>query len=127
MEAVRQTEKKYCSRAMTVSIFVAFFFILAGQKPMGKGLILGMLFSVVNFVLMGETLPMRVGKPKNKTFFLSLGSIFARYCLIAIPLILAIKMEKFDIFAVIVGIFSVQLMIFSDHFFNFVLTRRKKN
>lgn len=107
--------------------FCGIFFILAGQKPMGKGLILGMLFSVVNFVLMGETLPMRVGKPKNKTFFLSLGSIFARYCLIAIPLILAIKMEKFDIFAVIVGIFSVQLMIFSDHFFNFVLTRRKKN
>ncbi len=127
MESVRQTEKKYCSRAMTVAIFAGFFFILAAYKPVGKGLILGTLFSVINFILMGETLPMRIGRPKNKTFFLSLGSIVVRYCFIAIPLIMAIKMEIFDIWGVVVGLFSVQLMILSDHFFSFVLSRRKKN
>jgi drug/metabolite transporter superfamily protein YnfA len=126
MESIRQTEKKYCSRAMTFAIAGALLFILAGYKPVGKGLVLGAVFSVINFIVMGETLPMRMGKSKPRTFLASLGSIFLRYGLIAVPLIVGIKMEQFDVIGVVVGIFSVQLMIFSEHFFNMLSARKKQ-
>jgi hypothetical protein len=127
MEALRQTQKKYCSRAITTAIFVGFFLILAGYRTLGKGLILGTVFSVVNFILIGETLPMRIGRSKEKTFFLSLGSILLRYVLLAIPLIMAIKMDQFNLFAVIFGIFMIQFVIVTDHLFNLILSARKKH
>lgn len=115
MEPVRETQKKYCSLAMSAAILIGLVMILAGQKPAGKGLILGTLFSVVNFILMGETLPSKMGKSKPKTFFFSLGSILARYLLMAVPLFLAIKMDQFNLVASVCGLFMVQLMILADH------------
>lgn len=122
MESVRETEKTYCSRAMIAAILIAFVLIIAGHKPLGKGLVLGTFFSIVNFVLIGETLPMRIGMPRNRATALSLGSICFRYGLIAIPLFMGIRMDQFDFFAVAVGIFFVQVMIVSDHFRSFVRT-----
>jgi len=115
MESVRDTQKKYGSLAVTAAIFIGLVMILAGYKPVGKGLILGSLFSVINFVLMGETLPVKMGKSKRKALFFSLGSILFRYLLMAIPLFLAIKMEQFSLIASICGLFMVQLMILADH------------
>ncbi len=126
MEAVRQTQKKYCSTAIAVAIFVGLIFILIGLKPIGKALVLGSVFSIVNFILMGETLPLRIGKSKGKTFLLALGSIYFRFAILAIPLILAIKFEQFDLFAVIVGIFLVQLVILADHFAQYISSTRRK-
>jgi ATP synthase I subunit len=120
MEAVREIQKKYCSRAMITAILVAIALILAGQKGIGKGLVLGTLFSVFNFILMGETLPMRIGKPKGVTYMVTFGSIVIRYVLMAVPLVMAIKMDGINIFAAILGIFMVQLIILADHFYRFV-------
>ncbi len=124
---IRQTEKRYGSRAMTAAIFMGFFFILAGHKAVGKGLILGTIFSVINFVLMGETLHIRMGESRKKTFFLSLSSISFRYLLLAIPLFVAIKYEQFNLIAAVVGIFSIQLVILSEHFLIFIRSARGKH
>ena len=94
MDAIRETQKKYCSRAMLAAIFVGLVFIVMDQTAMGKGLILGTFFSIINFVLLGETLPLKVGKSRGKSFFFSLGSISFRFALMAIPLITAIKSVK---------------------------------
>lgn len=126
METLRQTQKKYCSTAITVAILGGLIFILAGQKPVGKGLILGSLFSIVNFILMGETLPLRIGKSKNKTFMWALGSIYFRYIILAIPIILAIKIDQLNLFAAIVGIFLVQIVILGDHFYQYISFSRRK-
>ena len=126
MESIRQTQKKYCSAAIVVAIFAGLLFILADQKPIGKALILGTVFSIINFILMGETLPYRIGKSKNKTFFISLGSIYFRYIILAVPLIMAIKLEQFHLFAVIIGIFLVQLVIIADHLFDYISSARRK-
>jgi len=72
METVKGLQKKYCSLAVIAAIFIGLVMILAGHKPVGKGLILGTLFSVINFVLMGETLPVKMGKSRPKTFFLNI-------------------------------------------------------
>lgn len=123
---IRQTQKKYCSGAMTIAIMTGFCCILAGQKPIGKGLILGTVFSVINFVIIGETLPKRMADSKSKAAFLSLGSIFFRYLLLAVPLIMGIKLEDFNLAAVVAGIFLIQLVIIADHLFNLILPSRKK-
>jgi energy-coupling factor transporter ATP-binding protein EcfA2 len=47
METIKQIQKKYCFRAITVAIFAGFFLVLVGQKPVGKGLILGTFFSIL--------------------------------------------------------------------------------
>ena len=120
MEAIRETQKKYCSRAMVTAIVAAFVFILAGQKSIGKGLVLGTLFSVFSFILMGETLPMRIGKPKGTTFMLVFGSMLLRYLLLAVPIVVAIKVDGFNLVAAILGVFMVQLVLVADQLYRFV-------
>jgi len=126
MEALRQTQKKYSSRAITAAIFAGFFLILIGQKAMGKGLILGTVFSIVNFILMGETLPLRLGKSKGKTYLFSFGSIFFRYIIIAVPLVMAIKLEQYNLFSTMLGIFLVQFFILAEHVFSLISSARGK-
>ena len=117
METIRQTQKKYCSAAIITAIAVGLVLILTGLRPFGKGLILGTLFSIINFILIGETIPMKIGGTKKKAIWISLGSIYFRYIILAVPLFLAIKMEDFNLIAVILGIFSVQLVILADNLF----------
>ncbi len=115
MESIRQTQKKYCSQAMAAAIIAGLIFIVAGQKPMGKGLILGTLFSVVNFVLMGELIPLQLGHSKSKTYLISFGSIIIRYGLLTLPLLVALKFEQFNLWAIICGVFMIQIVILVDH------------
>jgi hypothetical protein len=126
MEAVKQTQKKYGSRAVWIAIIIGLCFFLAGQKPVGKGLILGTIFSVANFILIGKTLPLRIGKSKRKTFFLSLGSIFFRYALMALPILVAVKFEQFNLVAAIVGLFMIQFVILADHLVKLISSIRNK-
>lgn len=104
---------------MALSILAGLLFILIGLKPVGKGLILGTLFSVINFILIAQTLPLRLSQSKKKTFLLSIGSIFFRYALLAVPLIVAVKYEQFSFPAAACGIFMIQLVIMADHLLNF--------
>jgi len=126
MESVSQTQKKYGSRAMVVAIIAAFILILAGLKPVGKGLVLGTIFSVINFVLIGQALPLRLSQSKRKAFLLSLASMFFRYALLAVPLILAIHFEQFDLPAAIFGIFMIQLVILADYLLKLVTSRENQ-
>lgn len=126
MESVKQTQKKYGTRAIWIAIAIGLCFFLAGQKPVGKGLVLGTVFSVINFILIGQTLSLRLGKSKRKTFLLSLGSIIFRYIFLAIPIVVAAKFQQFDLVAAIVGIFMIQLVILADHIFRLILSNREK-
>lgn len=128
MKEIREIQKKYCSWSLVTAIIIGFFLIIAGQSASGKGLILGTLFSSMNFALMGEILPHKIGKSRGKNYLISFGSIISRYVLLAVPIILAIKFqEKFNLIAVIIGVFMVQLVILSDYLkSSILLTRRKK-
>jgi hypothetical protein len=126
MEALKQTQKKYATRTLTLAIVIALFLILIGQKPVAKGLILGTVFSVLNFILMGKTIILKFGKSKRKTFSISMGSIIFRYLLLAIPLITALKFEQFNLMAAVLGIFMIQLVILTEHLLTFIPSLRKK-
>ena len=126
MEALKQIQKKYATWTLTLAIVIALFLILIGQKPVAKGLILGTVFSVLNFILMGKTIILKFGKSKRKTFSISMGSIIFRYLLLAIPLITALKFEQFNLMAAILGIFMIQFVILSEHLLTFIPSLRKK-
>lgn len=128
MKEIRETQKKYCSLSLVTAIIIGFFLIIAGQSTVGKGLILGTLFSSINFALMGEVLPHKVGKSRGKTYLVAVGSIISRYLLLAVPIVLSIRSpERFNLVAVIIGIFMVQLVILLDYLKSAILlTRRKK-
>ncbi len=111
---------------MMVAVIAGIFLVFIGHQPIGKGLVLGAIFSVVNFVLMGETLPMRLGKSKRKTVTLALGLMVFRYVLLAVPLVVAIKFDQFNVFATILGICMIQLVILGDHFIAGVFSRPRK-
>ena len=125
MESVKQTQKKYGSRAIWIAIIVGLCFFLAGYKPVGKALVLGTIFSVINFVLIGQALPLRIGYSKGKTLFLSLGSIFCRYILMAVPIVVAVKYEQFDLVGAILGLFMIQLVIMADHILKLFSSNRE--
>ena len=90
-------------------------FILAGYKPIAKGLILGTLFSIINFILIGETIPWRIGTSKKKVAAISMGSIFFRYAVLAIPIISGVRSPQFNLPAVVIGVFMVQLVLLGEH------------
>jgi hypothetical protein len=115
MESIRSTQKKYGSRALAIAVIVGFGTVLIGQNSLGKGLVLGTLFSVANFILMGETLPLKLGRSSKTTFFISLLSMLLRYLLLAVPLVIAVKHEQFHILSAIIGVFMVQVVIVADH------------
>ena len=125
MESVKQTQKKYGTRAIWIAIAIGLCFFLAGQKPVGKGLVLGTVFSVINFILIGQTLPLRIGKSKRKTFLLSLGSIFGRYVLLAVPVFVAVKFADFNLVAAILGLFMIQIVILADHILKLFSSKRE--
>ena len=112
---IADTQKRYGTSSMMAAVFMGILFILLGYKAQAKGLILGSIFSVLNFVLMGEILPLLVGPSRKQASFISLGSVVVRYGLLAVPLILALKMEWLDITATVCGLFMVQIMIMGDH------------
>ena len=125
--AIKATQKRYCSRALLTAIIFGLPFIVGGYAPIGKGLILGSLFSIINFILIGETLPMKIGQgsPK-KLFVLSMGSIGVRFGLLAIHIVTAVKLDQFHLVATVIGIFMVQLAIVSDHSIKLISSARKK-
>jgi len=127
MENLRETERKYASLAVSLAVVIGVACFLLAFKAIGKGLILGSLFSAGNFVLMGETLPMRIGHTRKKASGISFLLILARYFLMAIPLALSIKLAQFDLAATVCGLFMVQATIMGDHIFALLKTRIRKN
>ncbi|OGP60635.1 MAG: hypothetical protein A2V65_08520 [Deltaproteobacteria bacterium RBG_13_49_15] len=110
-EPTRDFQKKYCKRALTAAIFIGLITILAGFKSAGKGLVLGTLFSVANFIALAYLLPLNMHQKRVKASIFSFLSIVGRYALMVIPLILTLKMKDFYLPATVAGLFMVQITI----------------
>jgi len=112
---VLDTQKKYGSRALMLSIGAGLLFLALGQKGICRGLVLGGVFSAVNFVLMGQMLRYRLSDNRKAAIQRSFLSLLMRYALLAIPLVLAVGSDRFDFTATAAGIFMVQLVIMIEH------------
>lgn len=126
LEEIRKIQKRLCSKALTYAIGIALALILFGYPAVAKGLILGTLFSIVNFILMGRSMPKYVGCTRAKAHTVGLFSILGRYVILAVPLIVGIKRDDIEFWAVVVGIFSVQLVALVDYTVVERFLRRKR-
>ena len=100
---------------MMFAIFFALAFILFEEKAIAKGLILGTLFSIFNFVLIGRSLPLSLGQTPAKARAVGLASILGRYVVLAVPLIVGLKFKNISFWAVVVGIFAVQIVTLIEY------------
>ena len=110
-----QLQRRISFLAFSFSLAFALIFMVVGRMDVAKGLLLGTCFSIMNFFLMGKSLPMILMKSRAGASLVGLGSIFSRYLILAVPLIVAIKSPSFSFVAVVVGIFSVQIVTLFDY------------
>lgn len=115
MDSTRQLQKKYGTRAMMIAIAVWIVFYVMDMQDIGRGFLLGTLVSVINFVLMGESLRKRFGLEGRKLTVNIYASLGLRFLIMAIALYVGIVSERFNVFAVIVGLFMIQIMIIAHH------------
>jgi hypothetical protein len=109
--AVLEIQKKYGSRALILAIGAGLFFLAMGQKEICRGLVLGGVFSAINFALMGHSLCYRLSDNRKMAVRRSFFALLSRLAILAVPLFLAVRSERFDFSATVVGIFMVQLVI----------------
>ena len=108
---VLDVQKKYGSRALVLAIGAGLLFLGLGQKDVCRGLVLGGVFSAINFALMGQLLRYRLADNRKAAAQRSFAALMLRYLLLAVPLVLAVKYERFNLPATVVGVFMVQLVI----------------
>ncbi len=111
-----QLQRKLSRRTFGFVVVVAIGLFVLDQKEMARGLLLGTLFSVINFVLLAYTLPQLLGHRRKKATLFAFSSIFLRFSLLAVPLVVALKVESFDFWAVVGGLFSVPLAVMVDQY-----------
>ena len=121
-EEVKKTQKYYCNKAMFYAIGAFVILFIIGQKAIGKGLVLGTLFSVINFVVMGLLMDQQIAGAHSKirAGSRSFLSIFLRLTILAIPLVISFKTESINFYGAVAGIFMVQ---FSILFNNLIIDR----
>ncbi len=90
---------------------IALVLILAGQREMARGLVLGTLFSILNFVLMSMSIQFRMQKTQRAGTVMSLLLVLMRFGFLALPLIVAIHYDKYHIATTISGLFMVQVVM----------------
>lgn len=115
LNPISEAQKRYCSRALMTAVIIGALLIGLGYVSLGKGLILGTLFSIINFILMGSVMPLKVGQNRGKAVLIALGSMAGRMVLLAAPILAALKMETFHLVSTMIGIFSIQIMIMTDY------------
>lgn len=112
-EEIKKTQKLYCTNAMFYAIVAAFILIIIGEKAIGKGLILGTLFSVLNFVIMGILIDRQIAKAttKGRAGAFSFLFMLIRFAVLSIPLIISYRVEAINFFGTAAGIFMIQFTI----------------
>jgi hypothetical protein len=123
---IRDLQKSYGTKAMALAIGISLIFLILGYKAVCRGLVMGALFSIINFVLMAQSVQTRIRPERTRATLSALSSILFRYLFMAVPIVLAIKLPRFDLFATIAGLFMVQTIILADHISrNFLFSWRK--
>ncbi len=109
---LKEFKSKICSGTLLFGTVISIFFFLLNYSSISKGFLLGTCFSIINFVLLSAFMPLSWGKGRKSASAIYMASIFLRYAILAIPIIISIKSIEFDLMATIIGIFSIQIFIF---------------
>jgi hypothetical protein len=95
---------------MVCAFFVGALLFLFDEQAAAKGLVLGTCFSILNFYLLGKSIPMALGRTRRAAGFIGFGALLFRFLVLAIPLVVAVKSPSFNFVAAAIGIFAVQIV-----------------
>jgi hypothetical protein len=111
LETTRRLSVRYASAALTLAAVAGTVFFLLGRPPVGRGVVLGGVFSALNFYLMGCALARRhaSGRPVNRSFCLASAAV--RHLLLAVPVAAGACFDRIHLPAVVAGLFSVQAVL----------------
>jgi hypothetical protein len=118
METIRHLQKRYCGGALSLAVVLSLVVYLAGWPAMTRGLIVGSLFSALNFALLGKTMARKLADPRRGGGLVTLVAQLGRYLLWAVPVVIAVKLPPVDLPATIAGLFMVPIFIIADSVFN---------
>ncbi|MBW1973987.1 MAG: ATP synthase subunit I [Deltaproteobacteria bacterium] len=119
----RRFHTRLSRQAFLVVVVLGLLFFVLGFKNVGRGLVLGGLFSIANFIVMAHLLPLQIGLQKKKTTVVAFASFTGRLFFLAFPIVVGFESDRFNVVSVIIGLFAVQFFIFLDRL---VLIRFKK-
>jgi len=125
MEAIKHLQRRYCGGALAAAILIGLGVYLAGWPALTRGLVLGSLFSALNFALLGHTVTQKLTREQRPGTLLALAAQLGRYLLWAVPVVIAVKLPAVDLPATVAGVFMVPVCIVLDSLFN--LVRGKKS
>jgi hypothetical protein len=111
MSEVAKFKKTVIAQMLITALIAAAVALALGYKPIAKGLVLGSLFSLLNFLIMFRHAPGRLGKDRRSATTFSAASLFFRLCLLGVPVYLAVTHEAFQLAATVIGIFNLQITI----------------
>lgn len=109
-------QRRLSRRTFSFVVLVAAVLFAVGYKDVARGLLLGACFSVLNFMLLAQAVERQVGYARRRATVFAFGSIVVRLGLLAVPLVMALKMDSFDFWSVVVGLFCIPLAILVDHY-----------
>ena len=112
---VSEVKKRICIKVLILTLVVAVFFFILNERTIVKGLALGSLFSIINFLLLGESIPLALGHTRVKAGVIGLTSMVIRFLVLTFPLLVGLKSPSFNFAAVVAGIFSVQIVTLVEY------------
>jgi len=108
-------QRRLSQRTFTFVVMVALLLFALGYKAVARGLVLGASFSVLNFMLLAQALGRQLGHGRRRATVIAFASIGIRFAVLAIPLIVALRLEAFDFWWTVVGLFCIPAAILVDH------------
>ena len=120
MKTIDHVQRRYCGGALTVAILIGLGVYLAGWPAMTRGILLGGLFSCLNFVLLGQSLTRKLTGNQRRGTLLALAAQLGRYLLWAVPVVIAMKWPAVDLPSTVAGLFMVPAGIILDAVIRFV-------
>jgi len=120
MEAIRPFQKRYCGGALSLAVVLALVAYLAGCPAVTRGLLLGALFSALNFALLGQTMTRKLAGRQQRLPLIVPAAQLGRYLLWGVPVVVAVQTPLVDLPAAIAGLFMVPVCIIADAVIHFL-------
>ncbi|MDY6852170.1 MAG: ATP synthase subunit I [Thermodesulfobacteriota bacterium] len=112
MEPLLSFKKTIISQILITAVIVSAAAVFLGFVPVAKGFALGSIFSLVNFLIMVQQAPKRLGKKTGRAGWENFMSLLFRMVILGLPIFLAIRFSAFNLIATVIGIFNLQFSIF---------------
>ncbi len=104
---------------------VGILIFVSEPKSYIYGLLFGMVINILNFRLMSLSIKKAIKLDPNKAQRFTVGNYLVRYLIYGIVLYIAAVADYINLVTVVIGFFTVKLIIVSDAFYEQVKGKRK--